>query len=250
MLTKGGNGSDMIYGGFGDGMSGFYGDQRHAGGSHKDLIDMTHWYRDPGFAKFVGAPSVDALVTEGKGNTFIWGDHGYGKKSFVTDTSRAAEIDYYYEDNDGADIIANTDNYFLDWERDHVEDELWGDDDTIIGGHGSSGYGEWIWGGDGDDDILTGYGFTLGATWGGDGNDAIHDRGMLAPKIRGGPGNDTITAVPYGELVTAFTATSPAFYFGEDGDDYIEGSHKNSATQTIQGNRGNDKLVGGDAGGI
>ena len=97
----------------------------------------------------------------------------------MTETDRLDEIDYYYEDNYGDDIIINTDNYFLDWERDHVEDELWGDDDTIIGGYGQSGYGEWIWGGDGDDNILMGYGFNYGATWGGDGNDAIHDRGMI-----------------------------------------------------------------------
>ena len=97
---------------------------------------------------------------------------------------------------------------------------------------------------------MMGYGFNYGATWGGDGNDAIHDRGMIQPKIRGGPGNDTITAVPYGEYNASFAAAMPALYFGEDGDDYIEGSHKNSMTQTIQGNRGNDKLVGGDAGGI
>ena len=53
MLTKGGNGSDMIYGGIGDGTDGFTGNQRHAGGAHKDLIDMTHWNDDQGLADFL-----------------------------------------------------------------------------------------------------------------------------------------------------------------------------------------------------
>ena len=60
VLTKGGNGSDSIYGGFGEGTDGFIGTQRHAGGAHKDLIDMTYWYDDPGLAAFLGT-TVDAL---------------------------------------------------------------------------------------------------------------------------------------------------------------------------------------------
>lgn len=113
---------------------------------------------------------------------------------------------------------------FNDWERYHLEDELWGDDDVIVGGVGGSDYGEWIWGGDGDDDITMGEGWGKGFTHGGDGDDKIHDRGMIKPAIRGGRGDDTITTRPYGNSLPPVTA--PSNYFGEEGNDYIEGAHK------------------------
>jgi hypothetical protein len=117
----------------------------------------------------------------------------------VTDTDRASEIDYYYEDGD---LVSNPANYFNDWERHHLEDELWGDDDRIIGslGDGTASYGEWIWGGDGDDWITSGYGFGSEWVWGGDGNDKIE---VLAPNVlpsvRGGRGDDVITTPTYKE---------------------------------------------------
>ena len=73
------------------------------------------------------------------GNTFLFGDHGYGTKSFASNTERKGEIDYYYEDGDPAfaTLLADTDLIFNDFERHHLEDELWGDDDVIINAPGN-----------------------------------------------------------------------------------------------------------------
>ena len=136
---------------------------------------MNYWHGDIGLGHVYGETD-GAKPAARYGNNYIWGDHGYGTNSFEKDEDRTDEIDYYYEDGT-FDPKAN----FLDFERNHLMDELSGDDDVIIGGYGTARYGEWIWGGDGDDDITTGYGWGDGRTFGNDGNDTIFVRDTVSP---------------------------------------------------------------------
>ena len=133
------------------------------------------------------------------GNTFLFGDHGYGTKSFASNMDREGEIDYYYEDGDPDafdDLIADPDLFFNDFERHHLEDELWGDDDVIINAPGTSDYFEFIWAGDGDDKVTAGGGWGESYIHGGDGNDDITlgYLNLTGPRVRGGRGNDVVRA--------------------------------------------------------
>lgn len=69
---------------------------------------MRHWAGDPGLAAYYGLTPETTIIAPQTEHNFIWGDHGYGQSSFVTDlATRPGEVDYYYEDGNGAIFLAN-----------------------------------------------------------------------------------------------------------------------------------------------
>ena len=63
--------------------------------------------------------------------------------------------------------------------------------------------------------------------------------------IYGGFGDDTWLVTAYGDVEDAVKNMSE-YHFGEEGNDYIHGSHKATGDQYIYGGDGHDRLVGGD----
>ena len=69
--------------------------------------------------------------------------------------------DYKYGDGTGANFDSE------------LEDQLWGDDDIIHGGEGGDAANQFIFGGDGDDEIYSGDGWLQHYIEGNDGEDLI-----------------------------------------------------------------------------
>lgn len=123
-----------------------------------------------------------------------------------------------------------------------------GGNDTIIADY-YAGWGEGIWGGDGDDDIDA-----TGAQYGPEihgeaGNDIIRMGSGLGDIAYGGDGDDTISgggtiyAGSGNDVVILAASYYGTITYGEDGDDEIRGAADGNA---IAGGDGADTLTGGE----
>ena len=65
-------------------------------------------------------------------------------------------------------------------------------------------------------------------------------------EIYGGFGDDTWLVTAYGDVMPTALPNASEYHFGEEGNDYVHGSHKATASQYIYGGDGHDRLVGGD----
>ena len=64
--------------------------------------------------------------------------------------------------------------------------------------------------------------------------------------IYGGFGDDTWLVTAYGDVMPTALPNATEYHFGEEGNDYVHGSHKATDSQYIYGGDGHDRLVGGD----
>ena len=64
--------------------------------------------------------------------------------------------------------------------------------------------------------------------------------------IYGGFGDDTWLVTAYGDVMPTALPNVDEYHFGEEGNDYVLGSHKATGDQYIYGGDGHDRLVGGD----
>lgn len=90
--------------------------------------------------------------------------------------------DYKYGNGDGTKFDQTKD------------DQLWGDNDIIHGQDGAAGVKQYIFGGDGDDEIYSGDTWGEHLIHGNDGDDLIINGtiGLGGQVVKGGDGNDTI----------------------------------------------------------
>ena len=100
-----------------------------------------------------------------------------------------------------------------------------------------------LYGGDGDDYLKPGNNWTYSRSYGENGNDTfIAPSGTGETSFKGGDGNDTVEVAAYGDAEELNTVE---YFYGDDGDDVIRGSHKIYASYLYGGN-GQDKVYGGD----
>jgi len=113
-------------------------------------------------------------------------------------------------------------------------------DDAFSGGPGDDNLGysfsdgaDRLFGDDGNDTFLLGFGPMVG--WGGPGADRfVHSDGGSGLRLHGGPGNDS-WSVP-----EEFQSNVSSRFFGGDGDDHV--FLQNARDVQVYGNRGNDTL--------
>jgi Ca2+-binding RTX toxin-like protein len=169
------------------------------------------------------------FIRGGSGNDYIQGGLGQdtldgGDNIFETSGDTA---DYTTFNGNGIyDLNAGTANLGVFTETMlNFESILTGaGNDTITGGSGGA-TGKFVDAGAGNDLINWDYG---GSIYGGDGNDTIVTGSYGKHFIYGGAGNDTIECA-YGEDVV----------YGDDGDDIIQGGQSND---TLNGGAGNDRF--------
>ena len=93
---------------------------------------------------------IDSPTDVGTTDQYLFGDYGYGP----TGMEYAPDMQY------GSDI-------------EHRMNELWGDDDIIHGGNGDGTKKQYMFGGDGEDELHFGYSWAATYGFGHDGNDKI-----------------------------------------------------------------------------
>lgn len=133
---------------------------------------------------------------------------------------------------------------------DALDKDLWGDDDIIHGGKGNLKKNQYIYGGDGDDEMHAGSNWKNSLMEGQNGDDDFY-LGQLTKEwatVVGGDGNDVWEVLPYGE-VTSADANGKERSFGGADNDLVRGTHR-AGQQALYGGAGHDKLYGGDAVGI
>ena len=164
-----------------------------------------------------------------QGNTFLYGNSG---KDVVTSA--------WYRDRDGITANAYGNEYlFGDYKYggDALDKDLWGDADRIYGGYGAGSDLQFIYAGDGDDYVVGGenwYGSLIELQNGDDtvvvpqlvGLEEIpNNDGFYGLLIRGGAGDDTWRVTSYGDVDEDGSSNFYGFHFGNEGNDYIQGTH-------------------------
>ena len=215
----GGNGDDYIVAGYGDNVDG------GAQGSYGNRL----------YISFQGATSgvnADFRLLQTQGSITIGGGVitniqtvGYLEGSQYDDL--LVPIDTGYPT--GANVYGRggNDHIIADFYSGWGGGGLYGGDGNDVIDATTAGYGPNTYGDAGDDTIYNGTGF--GASYGGDGNDTIYG----GVTTYGGMGDDTIYA--------AFSYYGPV-YFGNEGNDTLNGSYGND---TLNGGADNDRLDGG-----
>ncbi len=289
-FIDGGNGNDQIFGdGGADTLMGGAGDDIIRGNNDIVIGGISPTAADDGSDYINGGDGNDRLVGDsaddtifgGDGNDLLFGDSDATPVAYQGDDylDGGAGNDYLrgYGGNDtllggaGSDqILGEAGDDFIDLGRDGLSTQ---DTNTASGGDGNDvivgdfGQLNYIMGDAGNDD-LTGD----GQLWGGDGDDTMLTHGYYGVQlqqtlVQGGNGNDTLSAPQggaslYGESGddtllggTGITYMSGGvgndtisggpgadYAWGDDGDDWVSGG---AGDDQVTGGTGNDQLSGG-----